>query len=158
MGLRSEVQSRELWGRQVAFRPSAAIAATPTNLFTVVGGAVKITAVTVRLVTAITTAVTWHLVACGVLLDTALFAAIGAIGTNVVWPLNVGAALIAPAAASPVPSILAAAFNVNGAIVSPGAVAGDNIVLTYAAALIDGNTEWSVEFYRMSPAANIIPV
>ncbi|MBU0778373.1 hypothetical protein KKF82_08960 [Patescibacteria group bacterium] len=157
MGLKQTVDNIDLWGRQVAFRPAAAIAATPTNLFTVVGGAVKITALSVRLVTAITTAVTWHIVACGVLLDTALFAAIGAIGTNVVWPLNVGAALLAPAAVSPVPSILAAAFNVNGVVVTPGAAAGDNFVLTYAAALIDGNTEWSVEYYRLSPVSQIIP-
>lgn len=157
MSLRSEVQSRELWGRQVAFRPAAAIAATPTNLFTVVGGAVVVTNVVVRLVTAITTAVTWHLVACGVALDAALFAAIGAIGTCVTWPFA-GAANVAPAAVSPSPSLLTFAAGTTGVVVSPGAAAGDNFVLTYAIALIDGNTEWSVEYYRLSPIASIIPV
>ncbi len=157
MGLKSQVDLISLWGRQVAFRPAAAIAATPTNLFTVVGGSVKITALSVRLVTAITTAVTWHIVACGVLLDAALFAAIGAIGENVSWPLEVGAALIVPAAVSPTPSILAAAFNSNGVVVSPGAAGGDDFVLTYGVALIDGNTEWSVEYYRLSPQSQIIP-
>jgi len=158
MGLKSQVDEIGLWGRQVAFRPTAAIVATPTNLFTVVGGAVKVTALVAHIVTAITTAVTWHIVACGVPLDTALFAAIGAVGENVVWPLDVGAALIVPAAVSPVPSILGAAFNVNGVVVTPGSAAGDNFVLTYGAALIDGTVAFSVEYYRLNPAAQIIPV
>ena len=91
-------------------------------------------------------------------MDTALFAAIGLAGTNVVWPLDGGAALIAPAAASPVPSILGAAFNVNGVVVSPGAAAGNNFVLTYGAALIDGTVAFSVEYYRLAPNAELRPV
>ena len=158
MSLKAEVEATLFWNRQVAFRPAAAIAATPTNLFTVVGGAVKVTALVVRFAQPITTAVTWLVTVCGVPWATALFAAIGAVGEVVVWSLDVGAAIIAPTATAPIPSILGAAFNVNGQIVSPGSAAGDNFVLTYGVALIDGDTEWSVEYYRLSPAANIIPV
>jgi len=153
MGLRDEVDNIYQWNRQVAFRPAQAIAATPTNLFAIQGGVVKITSIVAHLVTAITTAVTWHMTAGAVALDTALFAAIGAAGTVVTWPLDVGAALIAPAAVAPVPSILGAAFNVNGIAVVPS-----NLILTYAVALIDGNVAFSVEYYRLNPAANIVPL
>jgi hypothetical protein len=157
MSFSSEIKSAEFWGRQVAHRPVQAITATPTNLFQVVGGPVKLVSLTAYLATAITTGVTWHIIACGVPLDAALFAAIGNIGENVAWPLG-GVANVAPAAVSPSPSLLDFAAGVIGVILTPGSVGGDNFVLTYAVALIDGTVSFSAEFYRLSPASNIIPL
>jgi len=154
MSLKAKVGGIWLAKKETTWRAPAlyAVADTPFNLFTIVGGPVKIYSLVAHLTTAITTGVTWHFLLGAVLLDAALFAAIGAIGTTVVVPLNVGAALIAPAQGSPVPSILAAAFNVFGITAAPA-----NIILALGgAADVDGLVSFTVEWERLSPAANIV--
>ena len=139
--------------RQVSWRPVQAIIATPTNLFTIAGGAVKIFSISAWIVNAITTAVTWHMTAGAIPLDTALFAATGGANTMVAWPLDAGAALIPSAAVSPSPSILARAANILSITAAPC-----NIILTYGVAAIDGTVGFSVEWEALSPNATIVPV
>ena len=154
MGLKATVAGIWLAKREKTWRPPSvyAVADTPFNLFTIVGGPVKIYSLVAHLTTAITLAGTWHFLLGAVLLDTALFANIGNAGETVVVPLNVGAAVIAPAQGSPVPSILAAAFNVFSITAAPA-----NIILALGgAADVDGLVSFTVEWERLSPAANIV--
>ncbi len=139
--------------RQVSFRAVQAIIASPTNLFTIAGGAVKIFSLSAWIVDAITTGVTWHITAGAVPLDAALFAAIGGPNEMEAWPLDVGAALIAPAAVAPSPSILARAADILSITAAPC-----NIILTYGVALIDGTVGFSVEWEALSPNSTIVPV
>ena len=139
--------------RQVSFRAVGAIIASPTNLFTIAGGSVKIFGISAWIVDAITTAVTWHMTAGVVPLDAALFAATAGANTMEAWPLDVAAALIIPAAVAPSPSILARAADVLSITAAPC-----NLILTYAVALIDGTVGFSVEWEALSPNATIVPV
>ena len=155
MGMKANLEAIWLAKRTKTWRPPAlyAVADTPFDLFTIAGGPIKIHALTCYLEEAITTAVTWHFLCGAVLLDAALFAAIGNPDETVAVPLDIGAALIPPAEGSPSPSILAAAFNVEGIVVAPD-------VITMAlggAADIDGLTSFCLEWSRLSPAVSVVP-
>jgi len=139
--------------RQLSWRPVGLIAATPTNLFTIAGGSVKIFAISAWIVNAITTGVTWHMTAGAIPLDAALFAALAGANTMVAWPLAVGAALVPPAQGTPSPSALAQAAGLVGITATPS-----NLILTYGVALIDGTVGFSVEWEALSPNSTIVPV
>jgi len=155
MGAMDNVVGEILEQRRIkTFRAVQAIVASPTPLFTVAGGSVKIFSLSAWIVDAITTAVTWHIMLdAAVALDTALFAALAAANTMVAWPLDVGAALIASAQGSPTPSALASAAGVVGITAAPC-----DLVLTYAIAAIDGTVGFTVEWEKLSPNSSIVPV
>jgi hypothetical protein len=152
MGLAAEIRQAWFDRRRKTFRAVQAIAATPTNLFTISGGPVRIFGLTAWIVNAITTAVTWHITCAGVPLDAALFAALAGANTMCEWPMTV-AANIAPAAAAPSPTILADTAHAISVVSVPG-----NITLTYAAALIDGTVGFTVTWEALAPASNIVAV
>lgn len=163
MSLKTEIDQILNQSLQVAYRPpegALTMAASPIDIFQLVGGPAYVTAFFAYADVATAAASTLQVTACGVNLEDAAVACNLLIGEMAVWPLfDVATAVIIPNVAStPCPTIETAILGMGGIMISENSAGGDLFELTVGNADTVGAMSFFVVYYKMRPETLIIPL
>ncbi len=163
MGLKTEVDSILNQSLHIAFRPpGAALPIAATNIFTLTGGPAYVKGFFMYCNLAMGAASSFQLTVCGVVWENAAVVCNQLIGEMAVWPLAGGAGnvIIPNVANAPYPPLATVLLGMTGgALISPGAAAGDDFAMTVAAVICPINTvSFFCLYYKMAPETLITPV
>jgi len=159
MSLVDEARALDFTRQYVAYRPpqTFAVANSPFNLFTIVGGPCLVHGIFCYCPTAaMAAASTFALVVCGAIIDGGAANSNTAVGGTFMYRLDVAGGGAVAAVSNPMPTLLGAAAGAYGALVCPGGANGDNFVLAVAANNVVANVSWYVVFRKLNIWSDII--